>query len=208
MSWLTSSRRGARLVAPVTGLLLLAACTGGTPEATESSTPAVVVTPSPTPTSTPTESPKVDVSVKPSRPAALDEPPSADGAVAAAEYFLGLYPYIYATGDLNDWNALSHPECVFCSSATTNAQAMAGRGEHSQGGAFELVDRSVLEVNPGAWYTVKIDLIQDPSATLNGTGDVVKSFPDTKRIHVDLAVVWNNGSWAVREATPTEEPSS
>ena len=58
----------------------------------------------------------MDVTVKPERPAALDEPPSVEGAVAVAEYFLLLYPYVYATGDLADWNALSHPECIFCAS--------------------------------------------------------------------------------------------
>src|SRR5689334_228711 len=107
MPWLTSSRGGFRLVVPVTALLLLAGCTGGTPEATESSTPPVVVTPTPTPT--PAESASVDVTVKPTRPAALDEPPSADGAAAVAAYFVLLFPYVNATGDLTDWKTLSHP---------------------------------------------------------------------------------------------------
>ncbi len=52
--------------------------------------PASTVTQSP-PAPTPTPAPTNDVTVKPERPAALDEPPSVDGAVAVAEYFLELY---------------------------------------------------------------------------------------------------------------------
>ncbi|WP_421742848.1 DUF6318 family protein [Cellulomonas sp.] len=150
----------------------------------------------------------VDVTVKPERPAALDEPPSVEGAVAVAEYFLLLYPYIYATGDLVDWSGLSHAECIFCASATANTQSMFARGDRSEGGAFDLIGSSVEEVSPGEWYTVKVDLVQEPSTTLAVTGAVVEEFPETKRVHVDLAVVWSAGTWAIRESTPSEEPAT
>ena len=208
MSWLTSSRRGARLVAPVTGVLLLAACTGGTPEAAESSTPAVVVTPSPTPTSTPTESPSVDVTVKPTRPAALDEPPSVDGAVAVAEYFVQLFPYINATGDLSAWSQLSHTDCIFCADSTSTVEAKVANGQHDEGGALTVTAASGVEVEPGAWYTVTVDFVQDPSVTKDATGAVVKEFPETKRLRSNIVTIWQNGTWSVRGVDSSTAPTT
>lgn len=207
MSWLTSSRRGARLVVPVTGLLLLAACTNGTPEAAESSTPAVVVTPSPTSTPRPTVSPSVDVTVKPARPAALDEPPSADGAAAIAAYFILLFPYVNATGDLSDWKALSHPDCVFCASVVSTVETKTAAGQHDQGGTNTITAASGTEVNPEAFYSAKIDLIQDASVTVDPSGTVIETFPGPTAYHIDLALVWDGAVWRIREATPVEVPA-
>lgn len=89
------------------------------PGPTPSTSPSAVDSPSPTVTPTPTPTP--DASVKPERPAAMDEV-SAAGAEAVAVYFLQLYAYVYATNDLTEWRALSHPECIFCASVITNVE--------------------------------------------------------------------------------------
>lgn len=183
-------------------LLLLTACTGGTPTATEPSTPAAVVTPSPTPS--PTETAAVDVTVKPTRPAALDQPPSADGAAAIAAYFMELFPYANATGDLADWKALSHAECIFCASVITTVETKVAAGQHDQGGAVSITSAAGTEVNPGSFYSAKVDLTQDASATLDASGAVVKSFPGPKTFHVDVALAWDGTAWRLREATPVE----
>ncbi|GEK22917.1 DUF6318 family protein [Cellulomonas xylanilytica] len=207
MPW-WSSRRSALLVVATTALALTAAgCTDGTPVAVETTT-RPTASPSSTPSPTPTVTAPVDVTVKPTRPAAMDEPPSVEGAVAVSEYFLLLYPYLYATGDVTDWSLLSHSECTFCANAETNAESMSVLGQRSEGGAFTLIESSGSEVTPGAWYAVKVDLVQEPSVSVNATGSVVEEFPETKRVHVDLAVVWEGGEWAVREATPTEAPAA
>lgn len=190
----------------MTALVLLASCTGGTPEATESSTATVVVTPTPIPTPTPSAS--ADVTVKPSRPAALDEPPSVDGAVEVGTYFQLLFPYVFATGDLSDWNTLSHPDCLYCAGVTSDVQTMFQSGNHTVGGAFDVTKTSGGEVDPGAWYTVTVHLVQSPSETVNSQGGVVESFPETKSGVVDLAVIWSDGAWRIREATPTADAQS
>lgn len=201
MSWLTRSRGAARLAVPVTALLLLGACTGGTPEATESSTPPVAVTPSAAPT--PTETSVVDVTVKPDRPAALDEPPSVDGAVAVAKYFVLLFPYINATGDLVEWNSLSDPDCIFCADSKGSVQEKVAGGQHDEGGALTVTNASAIEVDPGAWYTVTIDFIQDPSVTTDSTGSVVETFSETKTIRSTIVTIWQDGSWRVRGVDST-----
>lgn len=103
------------------------------PAASPSSTPASA---SPTtPVANPTLGPLPD-GVAPARPAALDQPPTLEGAKAVATYFLLLYPYAYQTGDLSAWNALAHPDCNFCASVRTHVSEATSVGRHTVGGAF------------------------------------------------------------------------
>ena len=74
---------------------------------------------------------------KPERPAGMDEF-TVEGAVATGEYVLALYPYVYATGDLSDWQAMSDPECGFCNNVITKVTKL-----HDAGG---WVDPSPHEV--------------------------------------------------------------
>ena len=205
MPWWSGRRARALLVAPVTAVLLLAGCTDGEPTAAESTTAPPVETPTPTPT--PTETPAVDVTVKPERPAALDGPPSVEGAVAVAEYFLLLFPYVNATGDLRDWSDLSNAECVYCTNVAARVTEKFNLGLHDIGGESSITEAIGNEVDPGRWYMAKIRLLQAESATVDATGSVVESYPGAVAYRVDLAVVWDGGIWSIREATPTEEVS-
>jgi len=162
------------------------------------------VTPSPTPTPTPTPTP--DASVKPERPEAMDVADSA-GAEAAAVYFLELYAYVYATNDLTEWRALSHPECAFCTSVITNVEEQITAGQHCTGGLVDVSDVSSLEVDPGRWWTIDVDLIQATSQKLSAEGELVEDFPEAKSYHMDLAVISDAGVWTVR-AVDHEETGS
>ena len=64
----------------------------------------------------------------PERPAGMDEF-TVEGAAAAGEYFLLLFPYVYATGELSDWQAMSTPDCGFCNNVINDVTDM-----HSSGG--------------------------------------------------------------------------
>lgn len=99
---------------------LVAGCSGA-----EDPEPA---TPEPTPvTSAPSASPSPSPSAegvdKPERPAAMDQH-DADGAAAAAEYFIELYDYVMRTGDTSEWEAMSHGTCGFCSDAISQANRL------------------------------------------------------------------------------------
>jgi len=128
----TTSRRawvGAAAVALVVGVV--AGCSGSGAKPGPSATTAFSA-PTTSPSSTPTASPTPDVSVKPVRAAAMDQV-SAAGAEAVAVYFLNLYPYVYASNDLTEWKALSHPECVFCKSVIDNVEKQVAAGTRTEG---------------------------------------------------------------------------
>ena len=192
---------GLMAVGFVVGLGAVAGCSGD-PGPTPVPSVTEEVTPSPTPTPTPTPTP--DASVKPERPEAMNTADSA-GAEAAAVYFLQLFPYIFATGDLEDYRALSHPECIYCTNVIAGVQEIIAAGQHSVGGLEQISDVVVSEPEAGRWWLVQLTLVEQPSTTLDATGEVVEEFPDVKTYRTDIAVIWEADHWSIREVTHTRQ---
>ena len=89
---------------------------------------------------------------KPELPAGMDEL-SPEGLRLAGEYVLALYPYVYATGDLSDWQAMSTPDCGFCNNVITKVTKL-----HDAGGWVDptpheaiAVSYGVSEEDPNVW---------------------------------------------------------
>lgn len=185
-----------RTLGAATVVLALAAGCTGDPDPVP--TMPVVV-----PTATPSPSPTPDpATVPPERPdlSRVD----AATAEALAVYFLELFPYAAATGDLADWTLLSHPECKFCSGVSDEIESLVQAGHHSEGGLLHFEDVTTTEVTSD-WWHVTARLIQDPSTTRDASGVLVESFPETKRLRIDVAVTLIDGGLAIREVDSTRE---
>ena len=95
---------------------------------------------------------------EPQRPAEADQR-TVDGAVAAAQYFIGLRPYLQATGESTAWQAMSGPDCAYCASAAATATAL-----HSAGGWTDPWDQQIgfFSISADAEgpdrYTVTLDV--------------------------------------------------
>ena len=95
---------------------------------------------------------------EPQRPAEADQR-TVDGAVAAAQYFIGLRPYLQATGESTAWQAMSGPDCAYCASAAATATAL-----HSAGGWTDPWDQQIgffsISADAGGpdHYTVTLDV--------------------------------------------------
>ena len=168
---------------------LLTACTGepvAQPTPARTQTPSATESPTPSPTTPP----------EPERPAAMDDP-GVDGAVAAATYFLSLYPYVHATGDLVAWNALSHPECVFCASVKEGVSAMHARGDRQTGGTFAIRSTQPTEVEANRFYAVVLDVDQDDSIDTDSSGTVTSTVPGG-HFAMTLLVVREDSGWLIR----------
>jgi len=126
---------------------------------------------------------------------------SAAGAEAVAVYFLQLLPYAFATGDLADYRELSHPDCIFCASAIAQVDEQATAGNHSVGGLIEVTSVISAEIDTGRWWSTSIEIIQEPSQTLDSSGQLVEDFPETIPYRMDLAVVYESGHWSIREVS-------
>lgn len=113
-------------VVAVVLLWLVGACTdGGALGPTADPTPNIA---SPSPSASAPEA------LKPERPLVMDRD-DAEGAAAAAEYFIELYPYVMATGDAAEFERMSHKACGFCSGTLSDARDIAADGKQYDGGA-------------------------------------------------------------------------
>ncbi|BDA65289.1 hypothetical protein MANAM107_21230 [Actinomyces capricornis] len=134
----------------------------------------------------------------PDRPVGMDEDSPA-GAIATAEYFVQLYPYVYATGDLTEWRAMTRKDCAFCTSVIDNVTEL-----HSKGGWTEFWTPAVSQtqyVEPGAgsdYSRVDIAIKQEETRTYDGTGGEPKMGEARDRVVVILAMKYENGRWIIR----------
>ncbi|WP_147525028.1 DUF6318 family protein [Cellulomonas timonensis] len=151
----------------------------------------VVATPTPTPTPSPTRSPK------PERPTAMDEV-SVEGAIAAATYFVELYPYVYNTGDLAEWNALSHPECLTCTGIATKVEEMHGLGQRIEGAAISVADVSGVELIPGSSFSVEMQMTQGPTTVKDSAGNTQSEQLKSVTSKPLLIVVHESDRWLIR----------
>ncbi|KGM17318.1 hypothetical protein N867_05635 [Actinotalea fermentans ATCC 43279 = JCM 9966 = DSM 3133] len=149
----------------------------------------------PSPSATPTPTPTPDAATPPERPDMSQV--DAATAEAVATYFLELYPYAYATGDLTEWRALSHPECIFCASVITNVEQMVAAGEHWEGGTATIESAEVVASVPEA-FDVTVVTVEEPSILVDADGITAKS-ADGGRGTSHVIVTAHDGDWRVRE---------
>jgi len=134
---------------------------------------------------------------KPERPAGMDEF-TVEGAAAAGGYFLLLFPYVYATGDLSDWQAMSDPECVFCNNVINGVTNM-----HSSGGWLdpwpqEAVAETygVSEEDPNLW-AMAFRFSHPEGTDHDGLGNARSvQAEDTTLV---LQMRWTGQAWVIEE---------
>ena len=125
-----------------------------------------------------------------------------EGAKAAAQYFLSLYPYAYNTGDLTEWKAMSHPDCVFCASVIENVEALHAQGGYEIGGdlTFESVTGSD-PVDGNAFFGVDVTVIQGPGVKYGVSGAEIETFDGERAMAYFALAPSSETTWLVREVT-------
>ena len=141
----------------------------------------------------------------PQRPENMDEN-SSEGAIATATYVVQLYPYVYATGDLEQWKAMSQQDCLFCNSVITNVGKLHEAGGWISPWTHTITRTDSLDPGPDSEYS-QVDVVfdQEASYSYDGTGappDV--SEPATGTLLM-LAMKYVDGHWAIREGQVEQE---
>lgn len=121
--------------------------------------------------------------------------PSADGAAAAASYFISLYPYIYVTGDFAEWDALAAPTCDFCSESRADVEQMLGAGQRTTGAPLTIVSAEGIQLSAGEWYSARLRVEQAEASVLDASGAVVSNNP-AGAFDFDFAMTWADG-WRI-----------
>lgn len=179
-------------------LLVLAGCLAGCSpadaEASPSPTPTTASPPSSEePTPEPSPSPSVE---KPERPEAMERD-DAEGAAAAAEYFLELVPYVLVTGDRAEFESMSHAACQYCANVLANEQWLRDTGSVYQGGETQAEISKVYSQDPitsifpfDARATTERILVTDANG---GSVDSVER--ETLDLRVEVAM--GDGGWVI-----------
>jgi hypothetical protein len=128
-----------------------------------------------------------------------------EGAIAAAQYFLELYPYAYNTGDLTEWRAMSHPECIFCASVIENVEELHARGGYEVGGEFVFKTVAAREPLPDNEFFAVDFLVEQEAGARVVANEQPASFPASQN-NTFFAISRGPGGWVVREVTVKEVP--
>lgn len=180
----------------VATLLAVAGCTGDSEDPPTTTPP---TSPAASPSETPSPTPTPDAATPPERPdmSAID----AATAEAVATYFVMLFPYVFATGDLSEWDALSHLECIYCASVRSGVEEFRAAAHHSEGGLVTVAEATSTETAAGQVWMVTFTMTEQPSVTVDADNTVIEAFPDTKTYDSAVVVVYQGGRWQVREVT-------
>ncbi|MGO1317391.1 MAG: DUF6318 family protein [Cellulomonadaceae bacterium] len=185
----------------------VAGCTGGAERPPTTGAPITSVSPSEV-DATPTESASPTVGAerpgpppdRPVRPDGMD----AEGEVAAeiaARYFLDLYGYAIQTGDLEDFEAMSSPECQFCRTVIEDTRALYEAGGWISGGEIaygelypptEIPDPAVIDFVFEATERARV-FVRTAASPEEKTEEV----PGYSR----LAMEFRSGEWMLLEIT-------
>lgn len=190
-----AAMRVAGLVVAVS--LALSGCSGSVPG------PGVVESPTDglPQTATVAPSPSPSLPAKPKRPSAIERDDAA-GAAAAAKYFIELYPYVMATGDTEEFEAMSHRACGFCDDALEQAEKIKESGYTYTGGVSMLsVTRRYERDELTGIYPLDAEISQKSSRITDRNGNqlyAVKSKTFDRRIEMGR----RNGEWVVVTVAP------
>ena len=135
----------------------------------------------------------------PERPENMDED-SPEGAVATGSYFVQLYPYVYATGDLEQWRAMTRQDCLFCGSVITNVTSLHDSGGWVDPWVHTITETGYSDPGPGSEYS-RVDIVfsQEAAYTYDGTGAPPKVSDPVSRTRLILAMRYEDGHWIIRE---------
>ncbi len=132
-------------------VLLLAGCTGQAdvqPPAGTASAGGVSSAPTPAPSGSPDPAaseapvPVPTIGPPPPKPVAPDtlDDPTPEGALSAIRYFYDLYPYAYATGDIEGLKDVSGNACGYCMKLMERIEKFNADGGAAAGFAVEFAD--------------------------------------------------------------------
>jgi len=182
--------------------LALAGCTTGTPP--EPTTPATT-SPSAGPSGTPSPTPSPRRPA-PTRPAAMSTM-DGNGAAAAAVYFIELYGYVLQTGDLTEWNAMSYPDCQFCTSTAEYVRSVHEKRERVEGGDLtaEILAIQDLDGFEGG-YPVDLRVTQEPATLYSADGAKDGSLAGSTK-SARFHTIFINDAWQIIEVVGAAEDS-
>ncbi|MDO8108356.1 DUF6318 family protein [Isoptericola sp. b441] len=181
------------------------ACTGGGPEPGPASTLASPIWAPPTAPSTASASPTPSAPTEPAKPASWTTGDD-EAAVDAAAYFLDLYNYVIATGDLTEWDALADPECQFCTHTHDDVTSAFSTGGRLEGGRLRAAEPTLVGYSTTLHiHAVQFSYVTEPAALVAADGSTTSSSgSESGYAIVDVGFIGDR--WILVETAARDEP--
>ncbi len=125
-----------------------------------------------------------------------------EGAITAATYFLSLFPYMYATGDLDAWKNMSDDNCEFCNNAMNDAAAL-----HDIDG---WADPWVQEITALGWriddtdpnrYVIRINVVSQAHTENPGSNKPSRTVEKSEGPLL-IQMYWRGHDWTIEAGEP------
>lgn len=156
------------------------------------------------PSALPSSSPSAAGAEKPERPAAMDQH-DAEGAAAAAEYFLSLYNYTKDSGDTTEWRLMSHEACDFCQNVLKRAVEIREAQLEIEGGELSFQIREVYQRDSATGlFPLDVEVTQESSKTTRPDGSI-ESETEGQSGMMRMEMGLRGGDWVVATVAPLPE---
>ncbi|MCB7136570.1 DUF6318 family protein [Cellulosimicrobium marinum] len=129
----------------------------------------------------------------------------AEGAAAAAEYFLELYPYVMTTGDTAEWEAMTHEACGFCSDSIGQATRIVDEEASFEGGEIATtVITTYAQDDLTGLYPLDVQIDQEPMVIRDSSNAELFADDRTSDLYrVEMGI--RDGTWVVFEVAGSPE---
>lgn len=168
--------------------------------------------PTPTPTAEPTSAtpspdpePADPLPEEPEAPVPNGTPDERDAEVAA-EYFVELYEYTLATGDLTTWEARSLEKCQFCARTSENVRELRDEGLTYRGGAFSIEPARFVAFDDSLrMFAVEVPFSVDEAELIDSEASVIRRLSaDTGFLVLEMGYSPEAG-WLLRTGNAEQE---
>ncbi len=119
-----------------------------------------------------------------------------------ATYFVELYPYLFATGDMIQWELLSAPDCVFCHDVIGDADALAAQGHTREGGTVSVGYAVGAEIGEASSYSVDLTMDEAPARVVDSNGAEVDAWSVAQSYRTSVVLLHDGVGWSIRAVEP------
>lgn len=123
-------------------------------------------------------------------------PPTEEAAAEVAKYFLAIFPYTFASGDVSKWDEMRGADCTFCAGVRAQAQEYLDARKRTVGGQITFAHAQGFAEGDGS-FVVAVRLTQSASFDVDPTGEVVDEPGFTVEAKAEMRVVWSDERWRV-----------
>ena len=138
-----------------------------------------------------TSSSTAPAAVVPTMPAQASED-SPEGAAAFVKYYVDVFNYAAATGDVEELTRLSSPDCSGCQSYIKLYKETYAAGGYFKGGDWKIGDLEVATDEQISYLTTQVTV---EAGTFRETADDTEASDAGERTKVSFAIEKNSGSW-------------